>query len=1080
MKDNINQVGFTPSINILRDQQRDIEYLVSPNTKASFTKILNSYEKGTRAFSLIGAYGSGKSSFLWAFQKTLNQQSTYFKLFGSLSKLDGVDSIIIIGNYASFQEAVAIALGLDANVEQNVIFKSLEQRCKNARKNNQGVLFLTDEFGKFLEYAAKEAADAELYFIQLLAEFVCDPQYTMLWINTLHQDFSAYAFGLNRAQQNEWVKVKGRFIEVPFNEPVEQLLFLASERLALKYRVNSSQALKAAAAYNLIKAAKAYPLKDFFNSDIASKLFPLDILSAAVITQALQQYGQNERSLFSFIETNDYLSLEGFQSDHRLYNLANVYDYLKYNYSILRSRHNPHYTKWTAIQSALERAESFFEEQFFNIAVLLKSIGLLNIFTSNGACLDKDFYKSYLHVTAGIEDGELLLELLEQKKIIRYHRYNNRYVLFEGTDLDIDLAIEHAGSQISANLNLLEELKPYLNLPLELAKAAFFESGTPRFFEYKLTEEPLLAYNGSLELDGCINLIFNKKLTKKKLLAKSKESRDEPILYGLFRKTDTINELLLEIAKIKHVLLSQQEDKVARKELELLIEECKKQLNNLLLGALFSGPKEVLWVYRGKELTFVNKRSLNKQLSIISNNVYFGTPSYKNEMINKSKLSSSMIRAQKNLVRAYTLNRKDINLGFEPHRTPPEKTIYLSLLRSTGLMVWNGTQHLFQKPKDESFTQLWDASEEFLESSKAGGRTVFEYKEFLSRRPFKLKDGFLQFWIPIFLYAKRNEFALFDQETYIPVLTSEVLEVLIKNPKRYNIKAFRVNGPKLELFQRYRTLIGKKQPQNLSNQSFIDTVKPFLIFYKGLPTYTKNTKRLSLEGQAIRKAIAEAKDPEKVFFEDFPSALGFNANTLKSDAELNLYIERLQEAIKELRQAYEYLLNRFESYILTFLGKKENIYKEYKNGLNNRFKAVQLSLLNPKHKVFLQRLRSDLDRDDWLNSIAQACIGTTLEKLKDRDEPKLYDKFKEMILELDNLSELSKIQDSLEEDEELFALELHSLGMSSKRKTIRYPKAKAKEISAHKKEMKKFLSKNDKIINIAVLTQILNELLENG
>lgn len=1074
----MNKSNFTPSVNLERDHERDIDYLVSPNSRASFQKILTNYEKGVRAFSVIGAYGSGKSSFLWAIEKTLNWDGDYFNIFGDFEYLEGVESIIIVGNYSSFQEAFAEALHLDKNSTQKGIFDALEKRHKQAKDKGKGLLILTDEFGKFLEYAAKEAADAELYFIQLLAEFVCNTQYSMFWVNTLHQDFSAYSFGLSRAQQNEWVKVKGRFIEVPFNEPVEQLLLLAAERLASRQKapVDLTSVKK---VFNLIKEANAFPLRDFFNEKIAAQLFPLDILAASIITKALQLYGQNERSLFSFIATDDYLGLKDFESNGEFYNLANVYDYLKHNYSLLRSRHNPHYSQWAAIQTALERAEAVLDEKFTSAAFLLKTIGLLNIFASKGAQLDETFYTEYLNTTAKIDNGTELLELLEQHKIIRFQRYKKCFVLFEGTDLDIDLEIEQATAKINKNFNLLKELKASFNLSLELAKAVFFEFGTPRFFEYKLSEEPIQDYKGSKEIDGCINLVFAEKLTKKAFLSASATAKHEPILHAYFKRTAEIKSLLIEIKKIEYVKHNHPDDKVAQKELIKLLANQKEILNQQLYNAFYKGSKEVLWAFQGKEIQLKNSRTLNKQLSLVCETIYHATPIYKNEMINKSKLSSSMIRAQKNLMRAYTSELKDQNLGFAPQRTPPEKTIYLSLLKETGILEWKENQHIFQTPTDQSFHKLWTASDDFLETTKAAGRTVYEYIELLSQRPFKLKEGFIKFWVPLYLYAKRNEFALFEGEVYIPTITNEVLEVLIKNPKRYSIKAFKVDGPKLELFQRYRNLIGQKGRQELTNKSFIETVKPFLIFYKGLPVYSKTTKRLSNEALAIRQAIAEAKDPEKVFFEDFPMALNFNDNQLKTDQDLDLYIDRLQDAIKEIRRAYDQLLNRFELYITELLGQTVVDFTTYKDALNTRFKAVKTALLNQKHKVFLQRLRSDLDRGDWLNSIAQACVGSTLEKIKDQDEPRLYEKFKELVSQLDNLNELSTVEDTLGEDEELFAFELHSLGNESKKKTIRYPKKRQAEINQQKQQIQLLLQSTDKELNIATLTQILKELLEH-
>lgn len=62
-------------------------------------------------------------------------------------------------------------------------------------------------------------------FLQTLAEFVNVSSRNVILITTLHQNFGSYAHKLTETQRNEWLKVKGRFKELVFAEPVEQLLF---------------------------------------------------------------------------------------------------------------------------------------------------------------------------------------------------------------------------------------------------------------------------------------------------------------------------------------------------------------------------------------------------------------------------------------------------------------------------------------------------------------------------------------------------------------------------------------------------------------------------------------------------------------------------------------------------------------------------------------------------------------------------------------------------------------------------------------------------------------------------------------
>lgn len=82
-----------------------------------------------------------------------------------------------------------------------------------------------------MEYAAKNNPEKELYLWQQFTEFINDADRNAILLTTLHQNFNSYARGLSESQRNEWTKVKGRFKEIVFNEPVEQLLYLAAKRI---------------------------------------------------------------------------------------------------------------------------------------------------------------------------------------------------------------------------------------------------------------------------------------------------------------------------------------------------------------------------------------------------------------------------------------------------------------------------------------------------------------------------------------------------------------------------------------------------------------------------------------------------------------------------------------------------------------------------------------------------------------------------------------------------------------------------------------------------------------------------------
>ena len=448
-------------------------------------------------------------------------------------------------------------------------------------------------------------------------------------------------------------------------------------------------------------------------------------------------------------------------------------------------------------------------------------------------------------------------------------------------------------------------------------------------------------------------------------------------------------------------------------------------------------------------------------------------------MINKTKTSSQISTARKELIKHLLNNLSVENLDFPANKFPPEKSIYLSLLKDKGLHTFLDNTWGWQPPLDKSFHKLWQAGDEFLNTSKGNERNLQEFVDLLLSKPFKLKQGFIDFWVPIFLLSRADEYALFDSNGYIPSLNEDILELINKKPAMFKIKAFDVVGIKLELLNRYRLFLSQAENSKPNNKVFIQTIKPFLSFYRDLNDYSKRTNNLSKRAIAVREVIANAKDPEKTFFEDFPTALGYTIQELQSKPGLaETFIKKLQEAIKEIRTSYERLLGRFEGFIMKDILGTKDAFPDYKDQLIKRYKDLKLHLLTTTHKTFYARITSPLDdKTAWLNSISQGCISKPLHALTDEDEKLLFEKFADLIYALDNLSELSKA--NIQEDEEdVLKFEVTSFVEGLNKSMLRIPKTKSKEIQEKQKEIKHILGTNKKT-SITVLAYLIKEYLNN-
>jgi len=1070
--------NFTTSVNILRDTERDFNYIPTPNAGQVVSQIVNDFKKGIKAFNIVGTYGTGKSSFLLALEQSIKGKKRYFDPnFISNPKFDFIK---VVGSYTSIVDHFADTFEITTpkNKHENIL-SEIYNRYHALGKTNKILFLVIDEFGKFLEYASSHNPENELYFLQQLAEFCNTPKYNIVLITTVHQSFESYAYSLSNTQKQEWTKVKGRFREITFNEPVEQLLYLASKHLRGTYN-NSLSKVTVEKCTKLSLGTRAFDLNRDFVNEIAESLYPLDILAANVLTLSLQKYGQNERSLFTFLESTDHTGLVRFNKrDNPFYNLSCVYDYLNFNfYSFLTSKYNPDFAAWSSIRAAIEKVERSFDTAIGGYIKVVKIIGLLNVFAASGAVLDERFLIDYLEFACGVTNSKVIIGDLERKKIIRYRQYNNSYVLFDGTDLDIEKALRDAGNKISEVGDITTLLSKYFQFTPVFAKLYSYEKGTPRFFEFKISEYPIIKEIPEGEVDGFVNLVFNSKI-KTSDIQETSLTQKEAVIYCFFKNSGEIKNLLFEIEKIQKVIDENKEDKVAKRELENIVDAQVRLLNHYISDSMYSGSKDVKWFFKGEEKKISDKKDFNKLLSQVCSMIYDATPIFKNELLNKHKISASIHTAKKNYFKALVNNWGDENLGFDEFKFPPEKTIYLTLLKENGISpLRNNSFDIVTISKQSSFNRLWRASEKFLESAKEEQKRLSDFVQILGKRPFKLKQGLIDFWLPTFLFLKREDYALFNNGVYMPGLSEENMELISKYPSEYAIKTFDIEGVKLDIFNSYRTFLNQSNELKFDNNSFIETIKPFISFYRQLPEYSKQTKRLSPAALKIRQAIVNSKDPEQTFFEDFPTALGVSLNSLQKDKNhLQTYTSLLQNAVREIRTSYDELMKRFEDFICSeFVGKTVD-FELYKRHLQNRFAQLKKHLLLANQRTFVQRIDSALDdKKSWLNSIVQAVSGKTLELFTDEDEILLYEKFKAIILELDSLTNISKV-DIDERNEEVIGVKIDTFFSAINPRIVRMPKSKTQEVERLKSLLKKRLG-HDKTANIAAVLNLLKDLLQ--
>lgn len=1009
------------STNILKNDDSSFNYIVTNNTQSIYTQVTSALSSKVSCFNLIGSYGTGKSSFLIAMESTVKGKTQYFEGSKIIKKSHFVK---VIGDpKQSLRTSLAQALKVTDSVEEVINAIAALTKKKDAS------FIIIDEFGKCLEYALLNNPKEETYFFQQLAEAVNDLDSCVL-ITTQHQNFDAYTAGASQSDAVEWEKVSGRFTPINFNEPAETLIKLAVPTLkGLGTTEKTTPVLN-----EVLDETRLLPVG--YSAALAESeidVSPLDGITSYIVISLLQKYGQNERSLFSFLNASGSHSISEKGKDQP-YLLSDFYNYSVDRLShVIYSSGNPDKLQWESAERAIQRADHHSSIDPRISHSILKSILLINVFGREGL-FDLDTAKDYFSAAYGIE-AENTLDELTDKNIIQFLRHKGKLTFVEGTDINIQGELAEANRKIPASLDLESEFNRLMNLTPALAKRHYLTSGTPRFAEFHLTSE---AYNSKLsDLDGNTHVFVS--------TGKTKEI-DSEIICQLKGAKD-LEELVRDVIKYEIILSKYAEDFVVKK---IIAREHSYALEKLQKAFTKKVFEESVWKFNGKKTNIDSQRRFNAKLSEFFTQKYRSAPKVNNELINKSVLSASINTARRALLRKLLERYQDPKLGYDEKKFPADKTIIHSTLIKEGMLDLN-TGVIKAPTKSSSYFAAWKAGLDFLEESRNGKKSIHELIEILKRKPFGLKDGLVKIWLMFFLTAEEENYALYysPENKFLPYFSDDIYEAILKKPENFVVKRYNYDRLSDELVAEYKksSIYLEQGDAASARTAYFRIYGELLSKLKNLETFTKTTNsRLSKEAIGFRDALIKANDPEEALLSLIPNAIGFN-DVLSMDAKQTAsYFDKMREVEGELGECFDILINEFYSLIVTSLGHEADAdMSSIKEKFKNSTQGVDTNQLSKESRVLFMRIGSPLDiKTAWTKSVVDAIIGKNLESIKDNE---LAIAFKQVKSKIDDLLEACQLFSSGEGDNQ-FVLKLTLPDGTTFRRIMNKTDVKAQQMSS--------------------------------
>lgn len=964
-----------------------------------------------RAWRIIGDFGVGKSALALALVQALDPRVSepempMRRLADDLGEMPRMYPLLVTGTKNSLSSELALAIE-KVLAEKNLVQESWARKIRKlgspfdaivvlrdalrASSHFDGLLLVIDEMGKFLE-ASDEEHGFDVFQLQSLAETAARSGNAPLGVVLiLHKGFHSYTEDWRTARRGEWEKVAERFEEMVFDHPLSHTAALLSA--ALSVNEVDVPATTRRSYEGTLKRIRALGWLGPRNASGAVGSWPVHPAAIPVMARFFASFGQNERSLFGFAASEEPNGLRAFAADtvigSDLYGIHDFFDYVSSSFGHrLTSRAGA--GEWERIRSVLDRAADSDDVE----TAILKTIGILNLLDAPDLTASADAVRESLVPGFARNDVDEAIGRLVAGGLVFTRPGRPDLRLWTSRRVDLSSIWSEAEQQIDAR-EVLRELPRHLAaLPTKqyvLARRHTVLSGTNRRFSVRFAHVLGLAgYAGAGDADGGIVAILCGS-AEDALIARAWAAEitagNAAMLALVIPPMPELGTLMIDLLRHRWVVSNAaalQEDAFAMAEIERSVTELETRLVasiELAVGLRGHPPAAMLETFRQGQ-TFDVRVPLHSVVSSLCDELYYDAPKVENELVNRHVLTSAGAGARQRLIERMFDYGHEPDLGFVPTKNPPERALYLSLLRRGRVHRDDSGQWSIQPPlEDDDPLRLLPSLKAIKNRLEVDPDRVqlSEIYGLIEGRRYGVRRGLAPLILAIMLVSLGHRVALFERGTYCTRLDGAAFMRILKAPEHFALQWVALEGVRADVFHRLAMLL--EQPLEESGIRLV--VDPLIRFGVELPFHVQHSSTLSREARAVRLALSRSRSPIDLLFKELPVACGmepFAPNT-KCDGEVAAnYVAKLGDVIAELRSCYPRLLENMRNETLAALGAEDRA------SLAERAAAVGFLVREQRLRTFAMRLAdAALTADPWTEALGGSVLSKPPMRWLDHD-----------------------------------------------------------------------------------------------
>lgn len=994
------------------DPSAGASFVLTPWLERGAKEMLAGMRGGStrRAWRVIGDFGVGKSALALAIVQALDPRISSFEMpMRRLADESGdtprMFPLIVVGSRvglaaelsAAIDDVIASGL-IDASWEKTIRamgdpFDALVPLRDALRHTGRfdGLLLVIDEMGKFLEVSGEEQG-FDVFRLQALAETAARSGEAALGVVLiLHKGFQSYAEDWRTARLGEWAKVSERFEEMVFDHPLSHTASLLSAALGVDVRVIPAKVRKVHEAAVADVRGLGWLGPRTASGDVGC--WPVHPAAIPVMARFFASFGQNERSLFGFAASEEPNSLRAFATETaigtRLYSIDDFFDYVASSFGHrLTSRAGA--GEWDRITAVLDRAADCDEIE----TAVLKTIGMLNLLDAPELVAnDNSLVASISPKFDGRTVEQAVARLVAGGMVFR-RPGRSELRLWTSRRVDLSMIWEDAGRDVDAR-DILKNMPRHLSgLPIRqhvLARRHSVMTGTNRRFAVRCTHPSSLAgYSGHGDADGGVIAIMcgNKEdLSIARAWSAGVTANDETMLAIVVPPMPELGQAMIDLLRHRWVVGNAQtlsEDSHAAAEIERTIAELETRLVTAVeagLGLRGHAPSaEIEPFHEGRRISL--GAPMHSIVSGLCDRLFDAAPMVENELVNRNTLTSAGAGARQRLIERMFANAGEVDLGFSFQKNPPEKALYLSLLKRGRVHRGDGGGFTISAPPEgDDPLRLRPALSEIERRLTSDGERVVlpDLYALVEARPYGVRRGLAPLLLAVTLVAAGHRVALFERGTYCTKIDGAAFMRILKSPEHFALQSVSLEGVRADVFQRLTVLLAQP-PEATGIRSVVD---PLIRFGVGLPYHVQHASALSEHAKAVRRALQQARSPIDLVFSELPVACGsepFGPDAKADPGRAAAFAASLDDAVTELRSCYPRLLEDMRAGVLSALDAAD------RTTLAERAAPLGFRVTDQRLKTFAMRLADTvLAEDSWTEALGGAVVGKPPSRWLDQD-----------------------------------------------------------------------------------------------